>query len=126
VIRAAIDVRRGDNTHAIELLRVSAPYEFADTPAPLIPTYVRAQALLAAGQGAAAAAEFQKIVQHRVMVGNFVIGALSHLGLARAYARSGEVVKARAEYQNFFSTWKDAENSIPVLKQAQEEYAKVQ
>jgi hypothetical protein len=94
------------------------PIETAEPP--LIPTYVRAQALLAAGQSAAATAEFQTIVQHRVMAGNFVIGVLSRLGLARAYGHSGEVVKARAEYQNVFSTWKDAENSIPVLSKSNE------
>ena len=76
--------------------------------------------------GAAAAAEFQKIVDHRGGVGNFLLGSLAHLGLARAYALSGDTAHARAKYQDFFALWKDADPDIPILKEAKAEYAKLQ
>jgi hypothetical protein len=54
------------------------------------------------------------------------LGALAHLGLARAYAVSGDTAKAKAAYQDFFTLWKDADPDIPILKQAKAEYAKLQ
>ena len=81
---------------------------------------------MAAGQGSAAAAEFQKILDHACVVQNEPIGALAHLGLARAYALSGDTVKAKSAYQDFLGLWKDADPDIPVLKQAKAEYAKLQ
>ena len=56
---------------------------------------------------------------------NFPLGALAHLGLARAYALSGDAAKARTKYQDFFTLWKDADSDIPILKQAKEDYAKL-
>ena len=53
------------------------------------------------------------------------IGALAHLGLARAYALQGETAKARVAYQNFLSPWKDADPDIPILIAAKSEYAKL-
>ena len=73
-----------------------------------------------------AATEFQKITEHRYMVGNFPLGALADLGLGRAYALGGDVAKARVAYQDFFALWKDADPDIPILKQAKAEYAKLQ
>ncbi len=73
--------------------------------------------------GNRAAAEFQKFIDHRGLVGNFPWGALARLGLARAYAMEGNTAKARAAYQDFFTLWKDADPDIPVLKQAKAEYA---
>jgi eukaryotic-like serine/threonine-protein kinase len=81
---------------------------------------------LAAHNGTAAAVEFQKFLDHRGIVLNFPLGALAHLGLARAYALSGDTAKARTKYQDFFSLWKDADPDIPILKQAKEKYAKLQ
>jgi hypothetical protein len=74
----------------------------------------------------AAASEFQKILDHRGIVTNFVLGALAHLQLGRAYAIERESAKAKSAYQDFFSLWKDADPDIPVLKQARAEYAKLQ
>jgi hypothetical protein len=87
--------------------------------------YVRAEAHLSAEQGAAAAAEFQKILDHRGLVWNCATGALAHLGLARAYAMQGDTAKARAAYQDFLTLWKDADADIPVLVAAKSEYAKL-
>jgi hypothetical protein len=81
---------------------------------------------LAGHQGKEAASEFQKILDHRGMVLNEPIGALAHLGLARAFAVQGDKAKAKAAYQDFLTLWKDADPDIPVLKQAKVEYAKLQ
>jgi hypothetical protein len=77
-------------------------------------------------KGPEAAKEFQKIIDHRGIVLNFPTGALARLGLARAYAVQGDIVKARAAYQDFLTLWKVADPDIPILKQAKAEYAKVQ
>ena len=84
------------------------------------------QAYLAAHQGGLAAAEFQKIIEHRGLVLYEAIGPLSYVGLARAYAMQGDAAKARAAYQDFLTLWKDADPDIPILKQAKAEYAKMQ
>jgi len=84
-----------------------------------------AKAYLAARQGSEAAAEFQKILDHRGLVLNRPIGALAHLGLGRAYVLQGDTVKAKAAYQDFLTLWKDADPDIPVLRQAQAEYTKL-
>jgi len=92
----------------------------------LDPVYLRGEAYLAAHQGSAAAAEFQKILDHAYVVRNDLIGALAHLGLARAYALSGDTVKAKSAYQDFLGLWKDGDPDIPILKEAKAEYAKLQ
>jgi hypothetical protein len=92
----------------------------------LYPVYVRGEAYLAARQGSAAAAEFQKLIDHRGITWSCTTGALARLGLGRAYALSGDAAKAKAAYQDFFALWKDADPDIPVLKQAKAEYAKLQ
>jgi cytochrome c-type biogenesis protein CcmH/NrfG len=92
----------------------------------MYPVYVRGEAYLAAHQGKEAAAEFQKILNHRGIVLNEPIGALAHLQLGRAYAMSGDSAKARAAYEDFLTLWKDADPDIPVLQQAKAEYAKLQ
>ena len=76
--------------------------------------------------GNRAAAEFQKYIDHGGIVRNSQIGMLARLGLARAYAMQGDTTKARTAYQDFFTLWKDADPDIPILKQAKEEYAKLQ
>ena len=91
----------------------------------LYPVYLRGEAYLSAKQGTAAASEFQKIVDHSGVVGNQPIGALARLGMARAYALSGDTAKAKTSYQDFFTLWKSAEPDIPILKQAKAEYAKL-
>jgi hypothetical protein len=76
--------------------------------------------------GHAAAAEFQKFIDHRGAVVNFQWGALGRLGLARAYAVQGDTAKARAAYKDFLTLWKDADPDVPILKDAKAEYAKLQ
>ena len=77
------------------------------------------------GKGAEAAAEFQKIIDHNYLVGNFPLGALAHLELGRAYALQGDAAKARMAYQDFLALWKDADADVAVLQQARAEYAKI-
>ena len=92
----------------------------------MYPVYVRGEAYLAAHQGKEAAAEFQRILDHRGIVLNEPIGALAHLQLGRAYSLQGDTAKARAAYQDFLTLWKDADPDIPVFKEAKAEYAKLQ
>jgi Tfp pilus assembly protein PilF len=89
----------------------------------MYPVYVRGQAYLSAKQGTAAAAEFQKIIDHRGLVENCPTGALAHLGLARAYVLAGDNAKAHAAYNDFLTLWKDADPDIPILKDAKAEAA---
>ena len=91
----------------------------------LYPIYVRGLAYLADQKGAEAAAEFQKILDHRGIVVSDPIGALAHLQLGRALVLSGDKIKAKSAYQDFLTLWKDADQDIPILKQAQAEYAKL-
>jgi hypothetical protein len=88
--------------------------------------YVRGQAFLAAGKGSEAAAEFQKILDHRGLIWNCATGALARLGLGRSYVLTGEKQKARAAYQDFLMLWKDADPDITILKEAKDEYAQLQ
>ncbi len=130
MIRAAIALHTGDGGRAIDALAASSPYEFGETNTSftfaLYPVYLRGQAYLAAKQGTAAAVEFQKILDHSGVVGNEPIGALAHVGMARAYALSGDATKARAAYQEFLAIWKDADSDAPILKEAKTEFAKLQ
>jgi hypothetical protein len=88
--------------------------------------YLRGEAYLATGQGSAAAGEFQKIIDHPGFVWNCITGALAHLELGRAYAFAGDKTKARVAYQNFMTLWKDADPDVPILKEARDEFAKLQ
>jgi len=92
----------------------------------MYPVFVRGEAYLAARQGNEAAAEFQKIIDHPGVVLNQPIGALAHLGLGRAYVLQGNIPKAKAAYQDFLTLWKDADPDIPILRQAKDEYSKLQ
>ena len=125
-IRAEIELHGGNYSRAIELLRVAGPYELADTPSPLTPVYIRAEALLRASQGAAAAAEFRKILEHRGIVHNSPVGALGPLGLAHAYSVSGETAKARNSYRDFLDLWNQADTDIPVLRHAKNDFQRLQ
>ncbi len=78
------------------------------------------------GKRRAAAAEFQKLIDHRGIVAFFVLGALAHLQLGRTYALEGDKAKALAAYKDFLTLWKDADPDIPILKEAKAEYAKLQ
>ena len=121
-IRAAVELKRGNAARALELLQTTSPYELGLN---LYPVYVRGQAYLLAHNGTAAAAEFQRLLDHRSIVLNFPLGALAQLQLGRAYAMAGDSTKARSAYQDFFALWKDADPDIPILKEAKAEYAKL-
>ncbi len=123
-LRAQLALNRDSPLKAIEVLQPVLPYELG-TKATLYPAYVRGEAYLAARQSKEAAVEFQKILDHRGVVVNGPIGALAHLGLARAYALQGDTAKAKAAYQDFLTLWKDADADIPVLVGAKSEYAKL-
>ena len=92
----------------------------------MYPVYLRATAELASHNGAAAAVELQKFLDHRGIVLNFPLASLAKLGLARAYAMQGDSAKARSAYQDFLGLWKDGDPDIPILKEAKSEYAKLQ
>jgi serine/threonine protein kinase/tetratricopeptide (TPR) repeat protein len=130
-IRAWLELERKDPAKAVELLKPALQYEFASSStsfsvgAPLIPVYTRGEAYLQMRDGPSAATEFQKLIERRYLVGNFPLGSLAHLGLARAYALRGDAAKARIAYQDFFALWKDADPEIPILKEAKVEYAKL-
>ena len=123
LIRALIALNYHNPPMAIQSLQTAGPYELGFA---LYPAYVRGLAYLAANQGFEAGAEFQKILDHRGVIVNDPIGALAHLGLARAYALQGNTGKAEAAYQDFLTLWKDADPDIPILKEAKAEYAKLQ
>jgi len=127
-IRASVDLDHREAQKAIDDLKPSLPYELASIggDAALVTVYVRGQSYLAAHQGSEAAAEFQKILDHRGIVTNAPIGALAHLGLGRAYALQDDTAKARAAYQDFFALWQKADPGIPILQQARAEFAKLQ
>ncbi len=124
-LRARLALNAGDPSTAFELLQPAVPYELGATWSAfgvLYPVYVRGQAFLTAHQGLAAAAEFQKILDHRGIVVSDPIGALAHLQLGRAYLSEGHREQAKTAYQEFFSVWRDADAGIPILRQAKAEY----
>jgi tetratricopeptide (TPR) repeat protein len=154
-IRAAVELDRGTPNQAIEYLEPIRRYELAAPALPSnvlpYPIYLRGEAYLAAGLPEKAQAEFQKILDHPGLVGNYILGALAHLGIGRAYAleagipvmsiagkpgaeqhlsraleRPESLAKAHFAYQDFFGLWRDADADVPILKQAQWEYRKLQ
>jgi tetratricopeptide (TPR) repeat protein len=124
-IHAAIELNQGNTSQALKDLEVATPYELGGAGTfinYIYPAYLRGQAHLLAHNPNAAAAEFQKLLDHRGIVLNFVTGALAHLQLGRAYATAGDIDKAKTAYKDFFALWKDADSDIPVLSQARVEY----
>jgi eukaryotic-like serine/threonine-protein kinase len=111
---------------AIQHLQLNRTLELGSGSWCLYSVYLRGEALLAAGQGSGAAAEFQNIIDHRGIVWNCWTGALAHIQLGRAFAMSGDAIKARAAYREFLTLWKDADPDIPILNQAKAEYEKLQ
>ncbi|MGB8591753.1 MAG: hypothetical protein WCD40_10260, partial [Candidatus Acidiferrales bacterium] len=140
-IQAQLALDRKSPVSAVNAQQGASPIELASITyviniSCLYPTYVRGDAYLAAGQGSAAAAEFQKILDHNGIVWNCWTGALAHLGVARANALQSRTsqgadadaarVRALAAYKDFLTLWKDADPDIPILKEAKAEYAKLQ
>jgi serine/threonine protein kinase/tetratricopeptide (TPR) repeat protein len=128
VIEASLELAQQAPDRAIIALEPALPYELGGPPpgVPMYPAYMRGLAYLAQKNGSAAAAEFQKFIDHSAVVQNFLTGSLARLQLARAYVASGDTAKAKAAYQNFFTLWKDADSGIPILNEAKAEYAKLQ
>jgi tetratricopeptide (TPR) repeat protein len=124
VVRALIEMDRKAPEKAIEPLQAATPYELG-TNQGLFPIYVRGLAYLQAKRGAEAAAEFQKMVDHRGIAPTAPEHSLAKLGLGRAYVLTGDTAKARAAYQDFFALWKDADPDVPILKEAKTEYEKL-
>jgi serine/threonine protein kinase len=140
-IRAQLALDKKNPALALNILQAASPIELGQSGfvlhiSCLYPVYMRGEAYLLAGQGNAAAAEFQKILDHSGIVWNCWTGALAHLGLARADALEARTlngedadaarVRALASYKDFLTLWKDADPDIPILKQAKAEYAKLQ
>ena len=124
-LRAAIEIQRNNPARAVELLQSATPYElgwFGMFNA----MYTRGQAYVQAGQGTEAAAEYQKILDHRGVAPLSPQYPLAYLGLARAHALAGDTAGARRAYQDFLALWKDADPDIPILQEAKAEYAKLQ
>jgi len=125
-IQAAIALRNKDANRAIELLEQTTQYELGEGfQGRMYPPYLRGEAYLLLGRGDQAAAEFQKILDHRGVVLNFVIGALARLQLARAAAVSGDTASARKHYEEFLELWKGADADLPVLRAARAEYSRL-
>src|SRR5262249_44215288 len=132
VLGALAELRRGKPEQAVERLEIALRYEMAANGLSfsfylggLHSAYGRGEALTAEHRYAEAASEFQKILDHRGIVGLDPIGALAHLQLGRAYASSGDKTKAKNAYDAFFTLWKDAEPDTPILKQALAEYSRI-
>jgi hypothetical protein len=131
-IRALIALNQGQPAQAIEYLKTGASYDLGmplcAAPAFLgvfYPVYVRGLGYLAAHQGTEAAAEFQKILDHRSIVVSDTVGALARLQLGRALVLAGDAARARSAYEDFLALWKDADAGIPILAQARAEYARL-
>ena len=130
-LRALWAIGRGDSSGAIEVLQPAAPYELGVSGngtgvyGILYPVYVRGQAYLLAHRYAEAAAEFQRILDYPGVVFTDPVGAMARWQLGKALALSGDTAKAKTAYQDFLTLWKDADRDVPVLKQAQAEFAKL-
>jgi len=139
-IQAQLALNRKKTAEALNILQAASSVELGQilylaNISCLYPAFVRGEAYLAAGQGSAAAAEFQKILHHSGIVWNCWTGALAHLGVARANALQARISRgadadaartgALAAYKDFLTLWKDADPDIPVLKEAKAEYAKL-
>jgi serine/threonine protein kinase/tetratricopeptide (TPR) repeat protein len=140
-IQGQLALDRKSPAEALNVLQRALPLELGEIPfdismSCMYPAYVRGEAYLAAGQGSAAAAEFEKIIDHSGVVWNCWTGALAHLGVARANALEARMshgadadaarVRALAAYKDFLTLWKDGDEDIPVLKEAKAEYGKLQ
>ncbi len=136
-VQAQLALHRKNPSLALNILQGASSTELGlSLPPPLYPVYVDGEVYLATGQGSAAAAEFQKILDHSGIVVNCWTGALAHLGVARGNALQARTsqgadadaarVRALAAYRDFLTLWKDADPDIPILKQAKAEYAELQ
>ena len=133
VLHSLVALGRGKPADSIARLQVAFPYELAVNGLNFIhfylgglhSAYVRGEAFMAAQRYAEGAAEFQKILDHRGIVGADPIGALAHLQLGRTLALLGDTARATAAYGDFLTMWKNADPEIPMLEQARAEYARL-
>jgi tetratricopeptide (TPR) repeat protein len=123
LIRGEIEIVRGNPARALQLLEPAAPYDLSFLGIGAI--YARGRAFLHSGKGPEAAAEFQKILDHRGIAAVSPVYTLARVGLARARVLAGDAAGARTAYQDFFALWKDADPDIPVLIAAKAEYDKL-
>ena len=119
---ALIATHRGDPARAIQLLEPALRYEIVGN---FWPQYFRGQALLKLHKGAEAAAEFQKIIDHRGWAPRSALYPLAYVGSAQAAVMNGDTAKARKAYEDFFVLWKDADPDIPTLIEAKKDYEKL-
>ena len=124
IVRAGIELSRGEPARAIEQLRAVEPYELGFIAA-LAPIHLRAVAYLKLGSGPQAGGEFQRILAHRGSDPFSPFHAVAPLGLARAYALSGDVAASLETYQRFLTAWDRADPDVPALLEAREEYSRL-
>jgi predicted Zn-dependent protease len=122
LVQARIELQRNNPAQAIQVLETTRPFEGHSL---FQIAYLRGQAYLNQQKGTEAAAEFQKILDHRGAQPTSPIFPLAYLGLARAAVLQGEIAKARTAYQDFFALWKDADADTPILIEAKKEYEKL-
>ncbi|MGH9753723.1 MAG: protein kinase domain-containing protein [Blastocatellia bacterium] len=118
-IHASVELRYGNATQALERLQAAANYEAV---AQFWPQHLRGSAYLKLGRGAEAAAEFQKILDHRGYAPLSPLYPLAHLGLALAAAKAGDMMGSQKAYEDFFARWKEADPDLPILIEAKREY----
>jgi tetratricopeptide (TPR) repeat protein len=119
IVHSIIERKRGNTARAVDLLAPVTQYPNGAV------SYHRAQAYLAAGDHARAAADFEKVIGHLGWPEWEVFAPLAQLGLARSHAMQGDLENSRKAYDDFFTTWKDADPAIPILRQAKAEYKKL-
>jgi serine/threonine protein kinase/Flp pilus assembly protein TadD len=127
VVRSLLSLQHHQPDQAVAQTESALLYQFGAGPRAVgyLPNYIRAEAFLGSHNGPQAAAEYQKILDHRGIDPTSVLYSLAHLGLGRAYALQGDTAKAKAAYQDFFALWKDSDPDIPILKTAKAEYDKL-
>jgi tetratricopeptide (TPR) repeat protein len=132
VIRASVEIQRKDADRAMEILEGARRYELASPDtwpgmgAPVYPIYLRGECFLTEHQGEGAGKEFQELLEHRGLKGASPLGVRAQLGLGRAHVMAGEAAQAKAAYQEFFASWKGADEGIPLMTEAKAEVTKLQ
>jgi eukaryotic-like serine/threonine-protein kinase len=124
LVRACIALSRNQPLKAIEHLENVACYEWGFVAA-LAPVYLRGQAYLLQGSGDKAAEQFQRLLDHRGSDPFSPFHAVAPLGLARARAMTGDRAGSLEAYRGFLTSWVDADRDVPVLRDAREEYARL-
>jgi eukaryotic-like serine/threonine-protein kinase len=123
-IRAAIDLNRKNPAAAIEELRRAMPYDLGGEGSGSN-LYYRGLAYLQLKSGKEAAAQFQKDLDNRGLITASIYWPLARLGLARAYAQTGDIEKSLAQYREVLAFWKNADPDMRLLKEANAEYKKL-